>query len=344
MNKKNVILIGYTLDACIMAREIAIKENRKVHFLKTGKLAYPLDDINDYISYEDTIILYTLGIDAVYKKLINSTYAFIPYEKLKFVNTRNGLISYPMNKASFDSAEEWEQLEFCLHKMKEFRETLSLATNFINIYKNFFPKWLYDSLLKYMGINKWGGIKQSQFSSDGLAKEINLSYLDGNVSGTVYKPINGYEDIANQLLDHPNIKIDEIDIRSVHKMLLTRNQSADIILADNRVDAVCNYTYGNFDRVKFTCQTGSESEMDEFIDINEGIVFTPLFDYWCATNDKGKINKIYSTEINELNYYEQSEIPMTISNAKLYGKYKKMLTLYSGKILDLSGRVVSTIR
>ena len=73
-------------------------------------------------------------------------------------------------------------------------------------------------------------------------------------------------------------------------------------------------------------------------------IFTPMSDYWCITNEKGKITKLFSTEINELNYYEQSEIPMTISNAKLYGKYRKMLTLYSGKILDLSGKIVSTIR
>lgn len=344
MNKKSAIVIGYTIDSAILARELAQKHNKQVTYLQTGKLGYPLDDLNDYISYEDVILLNTLGVDTEYRKLINGTYVFMPFDSLKFVNARNGLISYPLNKSSFDSAEEWEQLEFCLHKLNEFRDALEDSTNFINIYKNFFPKWLYDSLLKYIGVNKWGKIRQSQFSREALSKEINLSYLDSSNTGVVYKPTCGYENICKQLLTHTNIKTNKINISEIHKMLITRYQNTDIILCDNRVDYICKYTYGNFDRVQFRSETTTEQNVEEFIDISEGIVFTPMKDHWAIASDHGQVTKLYSTNVNSLNYTNQSDIPMTTNNKKIYFEYKKMLNLYSGKILDLDSRIVTTIK
>jgi len=342
--KPNAVVIGYTLDSAILARELAQKGNKQVTYLKTGRLGYPLDDLKDYISYEDVINLNTLGVDVEYRKLINGSYVFMPYDALKFVNNRNGLLSYPLNKSSFDSAEEWEQLEFCLHKLSEFRETLEDSTNFINIYKNFFPKWLYDSLLKYMGINKWGKIRQSQFSREALAKEINLSYLDSTNTGTAFKPVNGYEDICNRLLNHPNIKIGSIQLDDIRKILIKRHVNSDIIVCDNRIDYICNYTYGNFDRVQFRSEPVIERNLEEFIDISEGVVITPMKDYWCISADRGDITKLYSTAVQDLKYTKQSDIPMTLANKKMYAEYKKMLTLYSGKILDLDSRVVTIIK
>lgn len=344
MNKKSVIVIGYTLDSAILARELAQKQNKQVTYLQTGTLGYPLDDLSDYISYEDVILLTTLGVDTEYRKLVNGTYVLMPYESLKFINARNGLISYPLNKSSFDSAEEWEQLEFCLHKLTEFRDALEDSTNFINIYKNFFPKWLYDSLLKYIGVNKWGKIRQSQFSREALSKEINLSYLDSTNTGVVFKPTCGYENVCNQLLTHQNITIRKTNISDIHKILIKRYPNTDIILCDNRVDYICNYTYGNFDRVQFKSEISNDKNLEEFIDISDGIVLTPMKEYWAISSDKGMIKKLYSSTIDTLNYIKQSDIPMTTNNKKMYFEYKKMLQLYSGKILDLDARVVTTIK
>lgn len=344
MSKKSAIVIGYTLDSAILARELAQKQDKQVTYLQTGRLGYPLDNLSDYISYEDVILLNTLGVDTEYRKMINGTYVFMPFDTLKFVNARNGLISYPLNKSSFDSAEEWEQLEFCLHKLNEFRDALEDSTNYINIYKNFFPKWLYDSLLKYIGVNKWGKTRQSQFSREALSKEINLSYLDSSNTGVVFKPTCGYENVCTQLLNHPNIKTNKANISDIHKILIKRYPNTDIILCDNRVDYICNYTYGNFDRVQFKSETTTEQNLEEFIDISEGIVFTPMKDYWVISSDRGVVTKLYSTSVDILNYTKQSDIPMTTNNKKIYFEYKKMLNLYSGKILDLDSRVVTTIK
>jgi len=336
-------IIGYSLDSAIWAREIA-NSGKTIHYYKTGKLGHPLDDIRDYISYEDVFKIQSVGVSTNYNKLYNSTYVFMPYEQLKFVNNRNGLFSYPLNRSSFESAEEWEQVELCISKINEFREELKNATNFLNIYKKFFPKWLYDSFLKSVAVNKWGGFRQSKFTKQALAKEINLSFLDSSNTGNIYKPEIGYEKLCKKLLSHKNIKIVNVDIKDVRDIMIKRHKHMEIVLMDNRVDYICNYTYGNFDRVKFEVEKCTESNIKEFMDIDDGIVFTPASDYFCTSNDQGNIIKIRSTKIEEFNYTEQSQISPTNYNNKLYNEYKKMVKLYSGKILNLDDITVTTIK
>jgi len=335
-------IIGYSLDSAMCAREVA-QSGKQIHYYKTGKLGYPLDDIRDYIAYEDVLKLQSLGITAIFNKLYNSTYVFMPYEQLKFVNCRNGLINYPLNRSSFESAEEWEQVELCINKVNKFREDLKNATNFLNIYKKFFPKWLYDSFLKYIAINKWGGFRQSKFTKHALAKEINLEYLDCSNNGTIYKPEMGYEKLCESLLDHENIKIVEVDIKDIREFMIKRHKDMAIVLMDNRVDYICNYTYGNFDRVKFKTEITTSSQLEEFIDIDDGIVFTPMQDYFCISNDQGNVIKVSAKKIEEFNYTEQSQISPTNHNNKLYNEYKKMVNLYSRKLLNLDDVVVTTI-
>lgn len=346
MNKptKELIIMGYSLDSCMMARHRAEKQNQNVTYLTTGKLGYPFDDIREYITYENVLEIISLGVNVAFKRMPNSVYAFVPYNELKFVNNRNGLMSYPINKTSFDSAEEWEQVHQCIHHIDEFRHDLENASNYINIYKNFFPKWLYDSILRYMGVTKWGGIRQSKLTREGLAREIDMSCLDCNKSMTIYRPELGYESLCKELLNHPNITTGSIDIRKVNSMILKRHKTAEVVLADNRVDYVCNYTHGNFDRVQFIGEHSNEPNLEEFFDISEGVVFTPTKDYWCISNELGNVVKVRSELIDTLNYTKQSEIPMTTNNKKMYEEYQKMINLYSGKILYLSSQLSTVIK
>jgi TRAP transporter TAXI family solute receptor len=60
---------------------------------------------------------------------------------------------------------------------------------------------------------------------------------DSTNTGIAFKPINGYADICNQLLTHPNIKAGLIDIKDIHKLLITRYPRTDVILCDNQIDA-----------------------------------------------------------------------------------------------------------
>jgi len=343
MKRPIFALIGYSLDSVMWAREIALS-GEKVYYIKTGKLGYPLDDIRDYISYEDVLKIKTLQINPLFKRMHNSSYVFLPYEQLKFVNNRNGLISYPLNENSFESAEEWEQIEVCLSKINKFRDELEKANNFLNIYKKFFPKWLYDCLLKYMGVNKWGGFRQSKFTKAALAKEINLSCLDGTTTGSIFRPEVGYEKLCDMMLEHENIKTFDMSIVDLKKFIIQRHKNMEVVLMDNRVDYICNYTCDNFDRVKFTGERIKDLHLEEFMDISEGIVLTPMKDYFCITNEEGRVIKVKATKIEDFNYIEQSDISPTNYNKKLYNEYKKMINLYSGKTLNLDPVVVTTIK
>lgn len=334
-DKPNVYIIGYSLDAVLLARELAVK-GKKVTFLQTGKLGYPLDDINDYISYEDMLRVKAMHINVPFNKLINSTYAFIPYEQVKFVNNRNGLMNWPLNRTSIDSAEEWEQMESCITTIGEFREKLEKATNYINIYKNFFPKWLYDTIIKHIGINKWGGFRQSKFSREGLAREINLSCLDDTTTGVVYSPVGGYKNLSNIALDHENITLGSIRLSQVRKFLSQRFPESEVILMDNRVDEIFGYLYGAFDRVRWDVENTKEQNLEEFIDVGNGIVFTPTKDYWCISNDHGNITRITTKLIDDMNTGTISQICYTATNKKIYSEYKKLVKLHSNKILRLT--------
>ena len=342
MIKQNYAIVGYSLRSVLWARQIAIS-GQKIIYIKSGELGYPFDDINEYISAKDITLIKSLKVDFPVKKLCNSTYIYIPYDQLKFVNNRNGIISYPLNKSSFESAEEWEQIQVCIETLDDFVKDLENASNFVNIYKNFFPRWLYDCLLKYVGINKWGNIRQSKLTREALQREINLAYLNKFGTTTVYKPKMGYAKLCEALLKHKNIEVKELKITDLRDFLLNRHKNLDVAFADNRIDYLCNYAHGKFDRVKFECKRFKYPNMEEFIDISEGIVFTPTKEYFCTSKEEGVITTVTAKNIDTLNYTEQSNISPTSYNRKLYAKYRKLVNLYSRKTLNLDPIFDTTI-
>lgn len=339
MQSYSIYILGYSLDSCLYARELA-DANSNVVFVKTGELGHPFDTVSELINEKDVKILNRYLPTLNFSKVINSTYMFLPYDSLEFVNSHNGLIRYPINKNSFECAEEIEQIESCILSLDRFKNKLNMSNNYINLYKKFFPKWLYDSVLKHVSVNKWIGYKQSKLTKDALAKEINTDFLDSGNTGVLYKPEISYAEICNQLLNHKNIKIKSIDIRNIRKLLIDRQQKVDIILMDNRVDMFCGYSQGKFERMSIRTELSHNDNMEELIDVSSGVVFTPLKDYWCVINDYGNVKKIYSNpEI--LSSETQTVILPTINNEKTYNDYKKILNLYSGKHLNLE-KIIST--
>lgn len=342
MKQKTTTVIGYSLDSVLYARELAEADN-KVVFINTGILGYPLDNIRDYISYNTVQKIKSFNMTIQFTKIVNNTYVFFPYNQLEFVNSHNGLISYPLNKKSFESAEEWEQIELCIDQMDKFKQKLENATNYINIYKKFFPKWLYDSMIKFIGVNKWGGLKQAKFTKDTLVKEINLAYLNEYGNGSIYKPENGYKYVCEKLLNNKNIRITEIPIEKLKNFIMTRQKDTDIVFMDNRIDYLCNYAYGKFERVSFSGEYSKEPNLEEFIDITDGIVLTPMKDYWCISNEFGNICKVRTQYKSDFKITELTQHIPTAINHKIYGEYKKLLNLYSGKQLSLESLVESVI-
>lgn len=330
----NKIVVGYSLDSVLLAREMA-ETGASVIFLESGLLGHPLDTLRDYIDQSSMQRIKKLDPSVSFLKLVNDSYAFFPYEQLEFVNSHNGLISFPLNKKSFESAEEWEQIEGCVSHIDEFHLKLEQATNYINIYKKFFPKWIYDSVIKYIGINKWGGIKQAKFTKDGLAQEISLSFLGNSGTGVCYRPEVGYQELCKRLLVHSKIKHDTISLPQLKEFIIKRQKNFDVTVCDNRIDNVCAYAHGKFDRVVFRDECEVDVAYEELMDVDDGIVLTPMKEYWAISNETGNKRKIFSSLVEEMSFDHISVLPPTLVNKKIYGEYKKLLNLYSGKQLNL---------
>ena len=337
-------VVGYSLDSAILARDFA-NRGEHVTYLKTGPLGYPLDDIGDYISSTDvTKVQNLLGMPGYgFIPLINSRFAHIPYDDLKFTNSKNGLISYPINRLTFETAEESDEIAECANGISMLKKRLDESGNYVSIYKTFFPKWLYDSLLRHMGIAKWGGIRQSKFTRKALAREFDLTMLGENGTGVVFKPQKGYQSLCLDLLTHANIQVKELPVEHLKAFVMERQRNCGVYIMDNRIDVATGYHFGMFDRVRISTEITSEQGMEEFIDVSNGIVVTPTKEYWCASNSYGVITKLRSELFDVPNDFTLTELCPTIQNSKMVQEYDKLMGLYSGKRFISNKYVTTTI-
>ena len=342
LKKTANFVVGYSLDSVFLARGLASR-GEKVIYLTTGPLGYPLDDVGDYISAADVDKIRKELPEYQFTPLINSQFVYVPYEELKFTNSRNGLISYPMNKSTFETAAELEEMMECSRGSKLLKKRLDESDNYVSIYKAFFPKWLYESVIRHMGINKWGGMRQSKFTRKELSREFDLSIIGNNGTGVVYRPTKGYETLCRDMLNHPNITVKDLIIDELSAFVSERQKNCEVYIADNRIDVAMGYHFGAFERVRISTEITSEQGMVEFIDVSNGIVQTPTKEYWCAVNTYGVIAKLYSDTFDVPNDFTLTELCPSIGNAKMVGEYDKLMGLYSGKRYIANKYITTTI-
>jgi hypothetical protein len=343
MHKKEEVyhIIGYNIDSVTLSRKLA-NNGFKVKFYNSGKLGHPYDDIGDFLREGSMKQLKTMLPELEFETLSNSTYAMFEHSQLKFVNSFNGLISYPINKSSFESAEEQEQIEYCAYETEEILDAINNSKNYINTYKKFFPRWLYDSCIRHISLNKWH-TRQSKLTRYSLIKEINLDYLDEFGTYNIYRPRVSYEDVCKNMLDHENIEYNTIDVNDIIHMLRKRFRNEEVILMDNRVDVICGYIHGNFHRVKLSVEDVNEPMAEEFINVDRGLVFTPMKEHFCATTEYGKSKRIYSSVVDDLSSTDLSIVVPTNDNFATFKEYEKLMTLYSGKNIDIGSKYTSVI-
>lgn len=342
MIKKRYV-IGYSLDACLFARESA-NSGEKVVFIESDILGYPYDVIGEFFRKTDiSLIESRLGEPIECDILHDNRYVFVPYNSLKMVNSKNGLVSYPINKLSFECAKESEEvLESCTG-IDVFINKITSANNYVNLFKSFFPKWLYESILRYVSINKWCGIKQSKLTRFALLKELDTSYINMFGHGKCYRPVSSYNEICEKLLTHTNIVREKIKPNQLGDIIKKRFTDGAVYVMDNRVDMAVGYHHGMLERVNFSSELTSENGIEELMDVDTGIVLTPMKPYWCITTKYGISTKIYSKIIDKPNDYTLSVLSPTNNNAKMVADYANLLTFYSDKKLNLMQYVKPTI-
>jgi len=134
------IVVGYTLDSVIEAHNQAQNVENNVVFYSTGTLGEPLDKYNDFISYDDAKRLSVILPDLEFDEFPGCDFLYIPYEKLKFKNSHNGLITLPFNKLSFDDVEEWKAVRdgyLDEHVQAIFKDMSNSPTRLITMFKQY---------------------------------------------------------------------------------------------------------------------------------------------------------------------------------------------------------------
>jgi UDP-galactopyranose mutase len=325
-------VVGHSLEACCVARGLA-NDGNSVVFIQTGKLGWPADDMCDYISEYGYDVICDIGIVDDFLSLNNAQYAHVPYNKLQMTNDMNGIVSYPLNNTSFGSNDEIIQMRNRVTNLREFIKEINDAPNYINIYKKFFPKWLYESLIRRIGMNKWH-LRQSKISKANFIKELALDHLGNADNGYIYYPKNGYESLCTKILDDPMITVVERDIKDVKKIIPVNNRGKGMIIMDNRVDYLCNYIFGNLSRIDLKFDKVSFSELrdyDEYQCIDIGTVLTPYKDYWSFSSGWQKASRVYSTERTMTSKEEYSIIQPLSANVKMLNDYRDLIDKYPGK-------------
>jgi hypothetical protein len=349
MKNNEVYIVGYSLDSCVAARKFA-QEGNHVYHVCTGPLGYPHDEIGEFLTEEGRKVLLTYIPGLKLIPVFNSRYLFVPYDSLKMINNKNGLISFPLNKSSFETASELEQM--CAVNLDGFVSEIVESQNPSSVIKKHFPKWMYESIGKVMLGNKWG-FKQNKLSAGAFIKEFGITYgkdykkskmlgLNDTNNGTIYYPSVSYADLCEQFLDHPNISKETRNIEWLQKNINSRIKAKEYIVMDNRIDFACKYMAGKLDRSTMWSETIDPNAAEELIDMGEGVVQTPMKDHWCVSVQGKQVKKIFSKPIVSINTPVLGELADTLANEKTYQEYQEMIQLYSRKHLSLR-RLIKTV-
>lgn len=339
-------VVGYTLDAVIEAHNLAMNEENKVIFYKTAPLGEPLDIYNDYISYDDARRLGFITHGLGYTECINNSYLYIPYELLKFKNSTNGVIQFPLNRNSFEDENEWN--EICkAYECDDIKGILANASNsptrLITMYKNNMPKWFVDSIVRNLADTRWKGIPTSALTLNGYLYEFSLSDIQHECVNKWYKPELSYANICELILHTDNIEIRDADKKTCFELITKRNIE-NVTFMDNRIDYYLDYRCGMFDRREMYYE--KLDEVPSFMsDIELGFVRTPTLDCWGINVYEHDIRKLYCRPIKSITNVPTTSVPMTKNNIRTYDAYSKILPLYGkNKNLNIQQKIKTLIK
>ena len=340
-------IIGYSLDSVIEAIRRKIN-GETVHFLATAKLGEPLDTYRDMVSSRTVELLDAVSpIKLEFEKFHNPRHLYIPYDKVKLKNTKNGVIPFPLNKNSFEDESEWKEVCDAFRKdpiAKLHQDKGNTPSKLITAMKNNMPKKFVDTFGKALSTTRWRGINVSKLTMIGYGYEYSFDLLDVAYNETFFKPKTSFEAICTNMLAAEGIDVTPINGKVCGKIIMDKEFPATLVVMDNRIDSYMNYICGMFDRVKMT--VAPVKIPDAISTAGDGIFYTPLVDDFWGVNVIGNMAyKLTATKLTTIYNDFISELPLTRTNAKLYNTYANMIKFYGkNKILDINQRVITMIK
>lgn len=340
-------IIGYSLDSVLEAVRRKIN-GENVRFLATATLGEPLDTYRDMISAQTVETIEAISpIKLGFDKYHNPRHIYIPFDKVSLKNSKNGVITFPLNRHSFEDEEEWKEACDAFKQesiMKLYLDKGNTPSKLITAMKNGMPKKFVDTFGKALSMTRWRGINVSKLTMIGYSYEYSFSVLDKEYTETFYKPKKNFEYICSALLDAMDIEVTPIDGKVCKKIILDKGFIDTLVVMDNRIDSYMDYICGMFDRVKMDVEL---VKIPSAISTSgDGIFYTPLVDDFWGVNVIGdEAYKISASHVSTIYNDFISELPLTRTNAKMYNTYANMIKFYgSNKMLDINQRVVTMIK
>lgn len=336
----NVVVVGYTLDACYIARTLANNPSCKsVTFINTGILGYPLDTMKDFLTEASVLKLQDAGVKCDFTKYHNARFMYIPHKNLAIQNNTNGLFQYPLNKASFSNDAEYANLINGIGDMEVFMDEYKETTKPHVLYSSKIGKYIIRGIFDRIPNNKFNGIKISKMTSRSYKKEFPMDFIGDVGTGNIYYPSTSYNDICMELLNHPKIRIRTGDISKIKDTVSLRIKNTTVYMCDNRVDIVCNYMYGMFDRIRhYVSNTKNVYDSMEPNCVRDGVILTPMDQSWGASCHGDERVNIYTVGCNPGDAMLSDLVPV-FRNQQMLAKYKNLFTLYADKVLMIGSKI-----
>lgn len=346
-SKETVYIMGYSLDAVIEALRRNMN-GQKVHFLATAKLGEPLDLFHDMLSNKTVAILKVVSpIEITYKEFHNPRFLYIPYDRVRIKNTKNGIIQFPLNKNSFDDEAEWKSVCESFKQDAVYSVLVDKGNSpskLVSAMKAHMPSTFTDTFCKAMGMTRWRGIQLSHLTMIGFNYEYPFEFLDRDYMEIFYKPEMSYETICTQMLAVAGIQVTHIGAKACSKIIRDRGFTDPLIIMDNRIDAYLKYVCGRFDRIRMSSE---QVKMPPQLSTGRnGLYYTPYStEFWGVEILDDKAYKLSSELVTTLYDEFVSEIPLSRTNAKLYNQYESMVKFYGPKkMLDVRQRVEPLVK
>lgn len=340
-------IIGYSLDSVIEAVRRKIN-GETVHFLATAKLGEPLDTYRDMVNADTVEMIEAISpIKFEFEKYHNPRHIFIPYDKVSLKNTKNGVITFPLNKHSFEDEEEWKEVCESFKKdsiAKLYIDKGNTPSKLITAMKNGMPKKFVETFGKALSTTRWRGINVSKLTMIGYSYEYSFDKLDKEYTETFFKPKDSFETICIDLLAAEGIDVTNVTGKVCKKIIMDKGFTDNLVVMDNRIDSYMDYICGMFDRVKMDVEPVKIPTA--ISTAGDGIFYTPLVDEFWGVNVIGdEAFKLSATHLSTIYNNFISELPLTRTNAKLYNTYANMIKFYGkNKMLDINQRVVTMIK
>lgn len=344
---KDTYIIGYSIDSVMEALRRKIN-GENVHFLATAKLGEPLDTYKDMVSSRAYEMINTITpIKLEFEKYHNPRHIYIPYDKVKIKNTKNGVISFPLSKNSFEDETEWKEVVESFKSdpiVSLYEDKGNTPSKLITAMKNNMPKKFVDTFGKALSTTRWRGINVSKLTMIGYSYEYSFELLGVEYTETFYKPKTSFESMCKRMLAAEGIDVTEIPQNVCKKIIMDKQFIDTLIVMDNRIDSYMDYICGMFDRIKM--DVDPVKIPSAISTAGDGIFYTPLVDEFWGVNVIGDLAyKLSATKINTIYNGFVSELPLTRTNAKMYNTYSNMIKFYGkNKTLDINQRVSTMIK